>query len=94
MAIIFVVIITIKINDVIICIYIYGINYNFYYLCSMHKKFKIYQKSICVDANNMENHMILIFTEDDKVTGISIFAYPKLFEFHNSDYQHYPICQN
>ena len=60
----------------------------------MHKKFKIYQKSICVDANNMENHMILIFTEDDKVIGISIFAYPKYFAFYNSDYQYYQIFHN
>ena len=60
----------------------------------MNKKFRIYQKHICINQGSMENHMILIFTEDDKVTGISIFAYPKLFEFYNSDYQHYQICQN
>jgi hypothetical protein len=42
----------------------------------------------------MKNHMILIFTEGDKITGISIFAYPKHFEFYNSDYQHYQICHN
>lgn len=42
----------------------------------------------------MENHMILIFTEDDRILGISIFAYPKHFEFYNSDYKHYQICQN
>jgi hypothetical protein len=66
----------------------------FFYLCSMNKKFKIYQKHICINHENIENHMILIFTEDDRILGISIFAYPKHFEFYNSDYKHYQICQN
>ena len=60
----------------------------------MNKKFRIYQKSICVDTQNMENHMILIFMEDDKVVGISIFAYPKHFTFYDSAYQYYQICHN
>jgi hypothetical protein len=94
MVIVFVIIITIQINVIIIWLYIYGINYNFYYLCSMNKKFRIYQKHICINHEIMDNQMILIFTEDDRIVGISIFACPKHFEFYNSDYKHYQICRN
>jgi hypothetical protein len=60
----------------------------------MKKEFKIIQQNICNNHDSMENQMILLFTVDNKIVGLSIVEYPKWFKFYDEQFEHYPFCYN
>jgi hypothetical protein len=60
----------------------------------MQKKHKIYQKHICINHDKMDNKMILVFTEEKEVVGISIISYPCWFKYMDEQYVYYPLCLN
>lgn len=60
----------------------------------MEKKHKIYQKHICIDHDNMKNQLILLFTIDNEIVGLSIVAYPEWFKYVDDQFAYYPFCHN
>jgi hypothetical protein len=60
----------------------------------MEKKQIIIQQHICIDHEDMDNQMILLFTVDHKIIGISIVAFPPWFVFWDEKFKYYPFCYN
>ena len=60
----------------------------------MKKGIRILQKSICIDQERMINCLILVFTENGKVTGTTIVQLPEWFKFWSEKYQYYQLCLN
>lgn len=60
----------------------------------MKKGHKILQKHICIDHNTMDNQMILLFTVDNKIVGLSIVAYPIWYKYYDDQFAYYPFCYN
>ena len=60
----------------------------------MNEEFKIIQHSICINNESMENHLILLFTLNGKIIGVSVIAYPSWFKFWDEQYKYYQFCYN
>jgi hypothetical protein len=61
---------------------------------TMKDRIRIVQQNICVDHQNMENNMILLFTENNKIVGVSVVVLPEWLKFYDEDYNYYPFCNN
>ena len=59
-----------------------------------NKNIRILQQHICINHETMENNMILLFTEDNKIVGVSVVALPSWFQFYDETYIYYAFCRN
>ena len=59
-----------------------------------NKNIRILQQHISINHETMENNMILLFTEDEKIVGVSIVKIPPWFNFWDEKYHYYPFCNN
>lgn len=60
----------------------------------MKNEIKIYQKHVCVDHEKMDNHLILIFTQNKRILFTCVVQYPDWFKYYDDQYEYYPICLN
>jgi hypothetical protein len=60
----------------------------------LKKNIKIVQQNFCIDHEHMENCMILLFTENNKVIGVNVVVLPPWFNFYDEKYNYYPFCSN
>jgi hypothetical protein len=60
----------------------------------LKKNIKIYQKNISINYGWMNNHMILIFIDGERVIDSCVIPYPDWFKFYDPDFEYYQPCRN
>lgn len=74
---------------------LYPYNYDIiYYICNMMKEIKIIQLSICLNSENMENHLILLFILNGKIIGVNVIPFPNWFKYWDEQFKYYQFCYN
>lgn len=55
---------------------------------------KIIQVNICLSSENLGNQLLLIFTLDGKIIGVSIIPMPNWFKYWDEEFKYYQFCYN
>ena len=65
-----------------------------YYICTVMNEIKIIQVNICLSSENLGNQLLLIFTLDGKINGVSIIPMPNWFRYWDEEFKYYQFCYN
>jgi hypothetical protein len=60
----------------------------------MNKGIKVYQQHIILDYHLMDSQMILIYTQDGKIIGLTAIPYPPWLKFIDERFEFCPINYN
>ena len=70
-------------------------NYDIILLYLHHmNEIKIIQVNICLSSENLGNQLLLIFTLDGEIIGVSIIAMPNWFKYWDEEFKYYQFCYN
>ncbi len=60
----------------------------------MKKPHKIIQTRISIDSESLDNHMILVFMNDNRIISTHIITFPLWWKFYDENYPYHPFSYN
>lgn len=60
----------------------------------MKKQHSIIQTNIKIDPESLDNHMVLVFTKDNKVISTHIVIFPQWWKFYDEKFPYHPFSYN
>lgn len=60
----------------------------------MKKPHNIIQTIVKIDPDSMDNNMILVFTENNKVLSTHTITLPQWWKFYSENYPYHPFSYN